>query len=85
MRMGWRPKWGSKLSRPITLDNGIKLHTLRDARRFILALPRTRHSRQWEIAAERLVAAAESGSADALALATRAFEHALYSTIKLPD
>jgi hypothetical protein len=77
MPIGWKPKWGSKLSRPITLDNGIKLHTLRDARQFILALPRTRHSRQWEIAAERLVAAAESGSADALAMATRALEYAL--------
>jgi hypothetical protein len=77
MPMGWNPKWGSELSRPITVDNGIKLHTLRDARQFILALPRIRHSRPWEIAAERLVAAAESGSADALAMATRAVEYAL--------
>jgi hypothetical protein len=82
MPIGWKPKWESKLSRPIMLENGIKLHTLRDARRFILALPRTRHNPLWEIAAARLVAAAESGSADALALATQALELALRN---LPD
>jgi hypothetical protein len=77
MPLGWKPQWGNKLSRPITLRNGTKLHTLRDARTFILELPRTRHSPQWEIAATRLVAAAENGSALAIATATRAFELAL--------
>ena len=84
MPMGWKPRWGSKLSRPIKVDNGIKLRTLRDARQFILTLPRLRHSRQWEIAAERLVAAAESGSADALGVATRALEYALHYD-RLPE
>jgi hypothetical protein len=85
MPIGWKPKWGSKLSRPITLENGIKLRTLRDARRFILRLPRTRHSPQWEIAAMQLVAAAQSGSPDALASATHALELAVRSHSNFPD
>jgi hypothetical protein len=77
MPLGWKPQWGNKLSRPITLRNGTTLHTLRDARALIVALPRTRHSPQWEIAATRLVAAAENGSALTIATATRALELAL--------
>lgn len=77
MPLGWKPQWGSKLSRPIALRNGTKLLTLGDARTFIVALPTTRHSPQWEIAATRLVAAAESGGVLAIATATRSLELAL--------
>jgi hypothetical protein len=72
MPLGWKPKWASKLSRPIALPDGTKLHTLRDVRTFFISLPRTRHSPQWETAVTRLVAAAESGSAAAIEEATRA-------------
>jgi hypothetical protein len=77
MAIGWKPQWGNKLSRPIALRNGTNLHTLRDARTLIVALAGRRHSLHWEIAATRLVVAAETGSVLAIATATRALELAL--------
>jgi hypothetical protein len=85
MPIGWKPKWGSKLSRPITVPDGKKLHTLRDARTFIISMPRTRHSTQWETALTRLVAAAESGSAAKIEQATRAVWLALDYESDLSD
>jgi hypothetical protein len=72
MPLGWKPKWASKLSRPIALPDGTKLRTLHDARTFVISLPRTRHGPQWVTAVTRLVAAAESGSAASIEEATRA-------------
>jgi hypothetical protein len=78
-------KWANKLSRPIALRNGSRLHTLRDARMFVLELPRRRHSAQWETATARLVAAAESGNPDDIVLATWAVEIALRGDHDFPE
>jgi hypothetical protein len=53
-------RWQSKLSRKITTRDGTVLHTLSDARTFILKLPeRDQHSNSWQFATGRLIEAAE--------------------------
>src|SRR2546426_4385865 len=75
--------WADKLSRAIVLREGTKLVTLHEARAFIIALPENRHSAQWDAAIARLMAAAESGSADDIGRATRASELAFLYEGKL--
>jgi hypothetical protein len=52
--------WDKRLDRPIILPNGKTLRTLEDARRHILALPKSEHETiAWQVAIEALLVAAE--------------------------
>jgi hypothetical protein len=60
--------WDRRLDRPVVLPDGKTLRTLEDARRHILALPKSEQdSPAWQVAIEALVIAAEmpsSGDSD---------------------
>jgi hypothetical protein len=52
--------WDKRLDRPIALPDGKTLRTLDDARRHILALPKSEHeTTAWQVAIEALLIAAE--------------------------
>jgi hypothetical protein len=51
--------WERRFDRPIISPNGETLRTLEDARRYILALPKSEHeTTAWQIAIESLLLAA---------------------------
>jgi hypothetical protein len=57
--------WKSRFTEPVPLPDGGSLHTLSDARAFILKLPRaTADSPAWHTAIETLMLAAEGGPID---------------------
>jgi hypothetical protein len=56
------------------LLDGTSLATLRDAAGLIIAMPESRQIKQWHDAVARLLKAADSGSLDDVASATRAVE-----------
>ena len=66
--------WRRKLARRIVLLDGTQLATLHDAAGFITALPESRQTKQWNDAVARLLKAADTGSLDDIAIATRAVE-----------
>jgi hypothetical protein len=70
--------WTQRLAEPIALDNGEVLYTLRDARKFILALPEydLRHAK-WQTLAGSLLSAAHTGRADLIGIATEQLRQAL--------
>jgi hypothetical protein len=71
-----RSGWSAKLTRPITLKNGIKLVTLADVRAFILNEPEHIQRRNsWQRAAELMMAAAEGHGTEG---ATKQIELALF-------
>ena len=52
--------WDKRLDRPVVLPDGKTLRTLDDARRHILALPKSEHeTTAWQVAIEALLIAAE--------------------------
>jgi hypothetical protein len=70
--------WELKLSRAVAPIRSEPLHTLADARAYILSLPPgTRHHDDWERAADLLMAAAGSASEADIELATFQIERAL--------
>ena len=73
--------WTARLSQPIALDTGQVLLTLRDARKFILALPEEdRGYAKWERLARLLLIAAETDRADTIAIATERLRQALQTS-----
>jgi hypothetical protein len=63
--------WDRHLSARVVLDNGEVLRTLRDARKFILALPeQDQQYTKWRRLADCLLIAAHTGRADVIAIAT---------------
>lgn len=70
--------WTLRLSYPIALDNGEVLLTLRDVRKFILALPEQdlRYAK-WQTLAGSLLTAAHTGRADLINIATERLRQAL--------
>ncbi len=72
------PSWETKLSRTVSPLRGEPMHTLADARAYILSLPPgTRHQDDWERAAELLMVAVDSASDTEIEQATFALERAL--------
>jgi hypothetical protein len=70
--------WQVRLSRVVTPVRGGPIHTLADARAYILALPPgTRHHDDWERAAQLLMAAVDSLSESDIEQATFQLERAL--------
>jgi hypothetical protein len=70
--------WQLKLSRVVTPIRSEPLHTLSDARAYILSLPPgTRHHDDWERAADLLLAALDSVSETDIEQATFQIERAL--------
>jgi hypothetical protein len=70
--------WTSRLSRSVSPIRGDEIHTLADARDFILALPPGQQNQEdWQRTAELLIVAAESGRASDLERATFRFERSL--------
>jgi hypothetical protein len=70
-------RWQSKLSRSLVVRDGRTLGTLAEARAFILKLPEAdQHRSSWQIAAERLLEAAEKSGR--IERATEAIERALF-------
>jgi hypothetical protein len=70
--------WELKLSRAITPNRSEPLHSLSDARAYILSLPPgTRHHDDWERAADLLMAAVASGRETDIEQATFQIERAL--------
>ena len=56
----WVVSWDKRLDRPVVLPDGKTLRTLEDARRHILALPKSEHeTTAWQVAIEALLIAAE--------------------------
>ncbi len=52
--------WDQCFDRPVVLPDGKTLRTLEDARRHILALPKSEHeTTAWQVAIEALLIAAE--------------------------
>jgi hypothetical protein len=52
--------WDQRFDRPVVLPDGKTLRTLEDARRHILALPKSEHeTTAWQVAIEALLVAAE--------------------------
>ena len=55
--------WDQRFDRPVVLPDGKTLRTLEDARRHILALPKSEHeTTAWQVAIEALLVAAEKRS-----------------------
>jgi hypothetical protein len=76
---GEMANWELKLSRVVEPIRSEPLHTLSDARAYILSLPPgTRHQDDWERAADLLMAAVESASDSDIEQATFQFERALF-------
>jgi hypothetical protein len=72
--------WGLELSRVVMPIRGEPLHTLGDARAYILSLPPgTRHHDDWERAADLLMAAVDSSSESDIEQATFQIERTLLS------
>jgi hypothetical protein len=72
------PNWELKLSRTVAPLRGEPLHTLADARAYILSLPPgTQHQDDWERAAHLLMVAVDSASDTEIEQATFALERAL--------
>lgn len=70
--------WTARLSHPIALDNGEVLLTLRDARKFILALPEQhRNYAKMKRVASVLLVAAQIDRPDIIAIATEQLRRAL--------
>ena len=70
--------WELKLSRMVVPIRSEPLHTLSDARAYILSLPPgTRHHDDWERAADRLMEAVDSASETDIEQATFQIERAL--------
>jgi hypothetical protein len=70
--------WELKLSRVIAPIRGEPMHTLSDARAYILSLPPgTRHHDDWERAADLLMLAVDSSSESDIEHATFQLERAL--------
>jgi hypothetical protein len=56
----WVVSWDKRLDRPVVLPDGKTLRTLEDARRHILALPKSEHeTTARQVAIEALLIAAE--------------------------
>jgi hypothetical protein len=73
-----RPNWEYRLSRAIAPIRGEPLHTLSDARAYILSLPPgTRHQDDWQRAADLLMVAVNSSSETDIEQATFQLERAL--------
>jgi hypothetical protein len=71
-------EWTKHLTEPIWLDNGEVLRTLRDARKFIIALPEEeQHYAKWQRLANLLLIAAQSGRAQMIRIATDQLRQAL--------
>ena len=82
--------WASRLRHPIHLADGRTLKTLSDARDMILALPENeQRDRKWQRLADLLLAAANSGNADFIAILTGDIEETLrrpsFGTARLAD
>ena len=70
--------WSRAFSKPFILADGRKVETLYEAGQLVLALPeRHRANGHWVHAMERLMAAAEDPSAEALGRAAHQFSIAL--------
>jgi hypothetical protein len=70
--------WELKLSRVVAPIRGELMHTLSDARAYILSLPPgTRHHDDWERAADLLLLAVDSSSETDIEQATFQLERAL--------
>ena len=70
------PNYDRKLARRITLADGTKLTTLRDASNlFITRFGTVKSWRLLELAIGRLIAAAESAERDTVKIATNSIEH----------
>ena len=70
------PNYDRKLARRITLGDGTKLTTLRDASNvFVTRFATVKSWRLLELAIERLIAAAESAERDTVKIATVSIEH----------
>lgn len=70
--------WTQRLAQPIALDNGEVLYSLRDARKFILALPeQDLRYEKWQTVVGSLLSAAHTGRADIISIATEQLRHAL--------
>lgn len=60
--------WSRRFDEPISLPNGRKLATLRDAGEYIAALPpKVHNTKRWEAAAKALMLVVESGDPTMLA------------------
>ena len=71
-------EWTQRLAEPIALNNGEVLRTLRDARKYILALPeQVQHHAKWQRLASLLLSAADFGRADLIRIATEQLRQAL--------
>jgi len=71
-------EWTQRLTEPIALDNGEVLRTLRDARKFILALPEQHQGYvKWQSLARLLLIAAQIFDPDVIAIATEQLRQAL--------
>jgi len=76
--------WNRRLTEPVVFDNGEVLRSLRDVRKFILALPEEhRQQPKWRTLADCLLNAARTGRADVVAIATEQLRHSLI-TAPLP-
>jgi hypothetical protein len=77
---GEMANWELKLSRAIVPIHGEPIHTLSEARAYILSLPPgTRHQDDWQRAADLLMAAVYSASESDIEQATFQIERALLS------
>ena len=82
--------WASRLRHPIRLADGRTLKTLSDARDMILALPeKDQRDQKWQRLADLLLAAANSGNANLIAVLTGNIEETLrrppFGTARLAD
>lgn len=82
--------WVSRLRHPIHLADGRTLKTLSDARDMILALPeKDQGDQKWQRLADLLLAAANSGNANLIAVLTSKIEETLrrlpFGTVWLAD
>jgi hypothetical protein len=72
--------WSRTFPKPLILADGRKIRTLYEAGQIVLALPeRHRANGHWQGAMERLMAAAEDPSEEALDRASRQFSIALHA------
>jgi len=70
--------WNARLRKPIRVEDGRTIKTLSDARDMILALPeKDQRGQKWQRLADLLLAAANSGNADLIAVLTGNIEEAL--------
>lgn len=82
--------WASRLRHPIHLADGRTLKTLSDARDMILVLPeKDQRDQKWQRLADLLLAAANSGNANLIAVLTGKIEETLrhppFGTVRLAD